>query len=92
MVDKLFNFHDFDSIKKFLLKKYGYDIGKSKYNKNNTKDKIKLNIKQKRRIYNIYKKDFDLFNIDPELDECKYSLYENYYNVYSYSLNNLYNS
>ena len=69
VVDKLFNFDDFDSIDKYFSEKYDYHIENKKCLKNARSDKIELNTQQKRRIYNIYKKDFELFNIDPQHDD-----------------------
>ena len=78
VVDKIFNFDNFNTISEYLLEKYDINTNSIHDKKNTIKNKIVLNESQKRKIYDMYKKDFELFNIDPELkdfqnliDQCK---------------------
>ena len=64
MIDKLFYFEEFDDVFHFLE---NHDIYGTKYHEHMgiTKDKIILNETQKKRIYEVYKKDFELLNYKP---------------------------
>jgi chondroitin 4-sulfotransferase 11 len=58
MIDKIFQFENFDYIENFI--KIIYDVNINHINKNETKNNIILNDEQKNKIYNIYKNDFIL--------------------------------
>lgn len=62
MVDKLFYFEKFNEIEDFLLKNYGVTDKSVILKGNYKKNQIILTEKQKEIIYDIYKKDFDIFD------------------------------
>ena len=64
-VDHLLRFENFDNVKNFFMKNYAVSLKHENYNSLN-KD-FELNNNQKKRIYNIYKKDFELLGYDSEL-------------------------
>jgi len=57
-VDKIFKFENFEEITKFIKSKYNCIVGHEQ--KNKVLDKIILSEKQKNKIYEIYKKDFEI--------------------------------
>ena len=63
IVDKVYKFEEFYEIEKNLKDKYNIDRKMRVCNKTK-KEKIKLNKIQKEVIYNLYKKDFELFKYD----------------------------
>jgi len=63
MVNRLFKFEEFNKVLEFLKnKKYNIDF-KKKLN-NYEKNKIKLNPIQKKKIYELYKQDFEIFKYE----------------------------
>ena len=64
VVDKLFKFEEFNEILKFLNEKK-YNTKKEKnLNVSKNKEKIILNNNQKKKIYELYKKDFEIFKYE----------------------------
>ena len=62
IVNHLFKFEEFNKVLHFLKnKKYNINF-KKKLNTCETNDKIKLNFNQKKKIYELYKIDFKIFN------------------------------
>ena len=62
IVDKVYKFEEFYEIEKDLKVEYNINREMGVCNKSGDKKKIKLNKFQKEVIYNLYKKDFELFN------------------------------
>lgn len=62
MVDKLFRQEKFEEIETFLKDNFGVD--KLTLGEIGTTEKIELTVEQKEKIYNIYKKDFELLGYE----------------------------
>ena len=60
-VDKLFHFEKYNEVEDFLFKKYNITDKRVMLKGNYKKNQIILTDKQKNLIYNLYKKDFELF-------------------------------
>jgi len=60
-INKLFRFEDYDELEKYLLKEHNIN-NKKKINVGKHKKEVILNEFQKKKIYEIYKKDFELLN------------------------------
>lgn len=66
MINKLFKFEEFEKIINFLNKK-NYDLRKKKnFNVSKNDKKIILNNNQKNKIYELYKKDFEIFKYEKD--------------------------
>ena len=64
MVNKLFKFEEFPKIINFLNEK-NYNLRKKKnFNVSKNNKKIILNNTQKNKIYELYKKDFEIFEYE----------------------------
>ena len=64
-IDHLLRFENFDDIKNFFMKKYAVVLTHHNHNQLNTG--FSLNQNQKQRIYNIYKKDFEILGYESDL-------------------------
>ena len=65
-MDHLLRFENFDIIKEFFMNKYAVSLEHHNHNVLNTS--FQLNQDQKQRIYNIYKKDFEIFGYDADIN------------------------
>lgn len=65
-MDHLLRFENFDIIKEFFMNKYAVSLEHHNHNLLNTG--FQLNQDQKQRIYNIYKKDFEIFGYDADIN------------------------
>ena len=63
-VDKLFNFDRYEEVDEFLLEKFGVTDKKIYLKGGYKKNDIILMDIQKEKIYEIYKKDFEIFGYD----------------------------
>lgn len=61
-VDKIFKFENFNNVLQFLKEKYDINTNFYKHLKVHNGNKLNLTQNQKNIIYNLYKKDFELFN------------------------------